>query len=144
MRRVLIALVVVAVIAGYLLPFFTGGACTAEFDAVGTLLDRSRQELLTLPQAEEFLKAHGLAFEAISPERCGSLHPRDTVECPSGVLLFGAVPVVNKVCHYYRDDSVRFQLAYNNHEQLIHIQTDMNPYQILKLPFGSYALYVGR
>lgn len=144
MRRVFIALVVLALIAGYLLPFFTQGACTAEFDAVGNLLEGSRQQLLTLPQAQEFLKAHGLAFEALSPERCASWHPRDAVECPSGMLLFGVVPVVNKVCRYYRDDSVRFQLAYNNHSQLIHIQTDMNPYRILKLPFGNYELYIGR
>jgi hypothetical protein len=142
MRRVFIVLLILAAVGAFLPPFFTDGACTAEFDAVGDLLERSRPQLLALAQAQAFLKAHGMAYEALTPERCSSWHPRDiVVECPGGTLLVGLVPVANKVCRYYRDPNVLFQLGYNGRQQLVHIQTDMKPYRILRTPWGS-ELYV--
>jgi len=58
--------------------------------------------------------------------------------------LLGAVPVANRVCRYYRDESVRFQLAFNVHEQLIRIQTDMNPYRMLKFPMTDFEIDVAK
>lgn len=136
--RVFIALLIVAAIGASIPPFLTDGACTAEFDAVGDRLEHARPQLLTLPRAQAFLKAQGMTFEALTPERCSSWHPRDlAVECPGGMLLVGLVPVTNKVCHYYRDDNVLFQIAFNPRQQLIHIQTDMKPYTIVHTPWGS-------
>src|SRR5215467_12496238 len=124
MRRVIvrtvIVLLILAVIGAAIPPFLTGGACTAEFDAVGDMLEHSRPQLLTLPKAQAFLKAQGMTYEALTPERCSSWHPRDlAVECPGGMLLVGLVPITNKVCHYYRDANVLYQLAYNPRQQLI-------------------------
>ncbi len=144
MRRVFIVLLVIAAIAAVLPPFFTDGACTAEFDAVGERLERARPQLLTLAQGQEFLKAHGMSYEALTPERCSAWRPRDIlVECPTGMLLVGLVPVTNRVCRYYRDQNVLFQIAYNGRQQLVHIQTDMKPYTILRTPWGQ-ELYVAR
>jgi hypothetical protein len=144
MRRVFIVLLIIAAVAAFLPPFFTNGACTAEFDAVGDLLERARPQLLTLTRAQDFLKTHAMAYEAMTPERCSSWHPRDiVVECPGGTLLVGLLPISNKVCRYYRDQNVLFQLGYNGRQQLVHIQTDMKPYRIVRTPWG-YELYVAK
>jgi len=133
MRSVLIVVLVTIAVAGLLPPVFTRGACTAEFDAVGTMLEQARPQMLTLASAQEYLNAHALAFQILSAERCESSPPPDVVSCPSGPLLLGAVPVRNQICRFYRDTSVRFQLGFNTRSQLIGIQTDMNPYRILKM-----------
>lgn len=138
MRIVLVLLLLAAGIAVTLPPFFTDGACQREFDAVADLLDRGRPNLLTLSQAEAYLKAHGLSYETLTPERCSAWHPRDIeVECPGGMLLVGVVPVTNRVCRYYRDRNILFRLGYNPRAQLVHLQTDMKPYQILHTPWGT-------
>lgn len=148
MRRAIVGtflvLLIIAGISAAILPFLTDGACTAEFDAVGDRLERARPQLLTLAQAEAFLKTQGMSYESLTPERCSSWHPRDlAVECPAGMLLVGLVPVTNQVCRYYRDRNVLFQLAYNGRQQLIHIQTDMKPYTIVHTPWGT-ELYLAR
>jgi len=148
MRRVIVrtflVLLILAGIGAAIPPFLTDGACTAEFDAVGDRLERSRPQLLTLAQAQAFLKAQGMAYEALTPERCSAWHPRElVVECPAGMLLVGLVPVANKVCRYYRDPNVLFQLAYNARQQLVHIQTDMKPYTIVHTPWGA-ELYLAK
>jgi hypothetical protein len=144
LRSVLISLLIAAGLAALLPPFFTHGACTAEFDAVGELLERARPELLTQPQAEEFLKARAMAYVVLSAPRCAAARPRDVESCPSGALLLGEVPVVNRICRYYRDGSVRFQLAFNQQSQLIRIQTDMKPFRILKFPMTDFELDVAK
>jgi len=133
-RSVLLGVLIVAGCAATLPPFFTHGACTAEFDATAGQLEAARPELLTLKTAQQYLSAHALAYRLISAERCESAPLRDVDSCPGGALLMGAVPVANRICRYYRDGSVRFQLGFNAHEQLVRIQTDMNPYGKLRLP----------
>jgi hypothetical protein len=51
-----------------------------------------------------------------------------------------SVPVKNRVCRLYRDSSIRMQLGYNKMQQLVHMQTDMNPFHMLKLPMFAYEL----
>jgi hypothetical protein len=137
MRTGLLVIVIAAALVAWLPPIFTHGACTAEFDAVAELLEHGRPQLLTLPAAQRYLDAHTLAYRVISAERCESAPPlRDVETCPGGPLLLGAVPVKDRICRYYRDGTVRFQLGFNSHSQLIRIQTDMNPYRILRLPLG--------
>lgn len=135
MRTFLLCALIVAGIASILPPFFTHGACTAEFDATAGMLADARPQLLTLTAAQQYLNAHALAYRLIPAERCESTPLRDVESCPGGALLMGTVPVQNRICRYYRDSSVRFQLGFNAHEQLVRIQTDMNPYGKLRLPF---------
>ncbi|HYM42253.1 MAG TPA: hypothetical protein VET46_05740 [Steroidobacteraceae bacterium] len=142
--RTVVALVLLAGIGAAVLPFLTGGACTAEFDAISDRLERARPQLLTLAQAQAFLTTQGMSYEALTPERCSTWHPRDlAVECPTGMLLVGLVPVTNRVCRYYRDPNVLFRLAYNGRQQLIRIQTDMKPYTMVRTPWGA-ELYLAR
>ncbi len=144
MRTILVWMLILIGIAAFFPPFFTHGACSAEFDAVGNLLERARPQLLTQAQAQEFLEAHAMAYVALTAGSCESRHPPDVLECPSGVLLFGVVPVKDPICRFYRDTNVRFQLGYNNHSQLIRIQTDMNPYRILRVPIWGFELDVAK
>jgi hypothetical protein len=122
-------------VAAALPPFFTRGACTQEFDAAGALLEQARPQLLSLTAAQRFLVAHGLGYRLVSAERCESAPLREVESCPGGPLLLGVVPVKNLICRYYRDNNVRFQLSFNNHEQLVRIQMDMDPYRRLRIPF---------
>jgi|HubBroStandDraft_1064217.scaffolds.fasta_scaffold635328_2 hypothetical protein len=145
MRAGLFFVVIAAIVALLLLPpVFTHGTCTAEFDAVAELLEHGRPEMLTLPAAQRYLDAHALAYRVISAERCESAPLRDVETCPGGPLLLGAVPVKDRICRYYRDSTVRFQLGFNTRSQLVHIQTDMNPYGIVRLPLSSVELYRGK
>ncbi len=121
--------------AALLPPFFTGGACTQEFDAAGALLHDARPQLLTLSAAQRFLTSHGLGYRLVSAELCESRPLRDVESCPGGPLLLGIVPVRNPICRYYRDNNVRFQLGFNNHEQLVKIQVDMTPYGRILIPY---------
>jgi len=133
-NAILVVLVILVAAAAWVPPLFTHGACTAEFDAVSELLQRAKPSLLTLPAAENYLAAHGMRYQVLSAQQCESAPPADVVACPGGVVLLGAVPVQNQICRYYRDRAVRFQLGFNSLAQLVRIQTDMNPYQMLKLP----------
>jgi hypothetical protein len=145
MRTALFVALIVAAVVASLPPFFTHGACTAEFDAVGQLLEHGRPELLTLSAAQRYLDAHALAYRVISAQRCESAPPlRDVETCPGGPLLLGAVPVKDRICRYYRDGSVRFQLGFNSRFQLVHIQTDMEPYGIMRLPLFGLELYLSK
>jgi hypothetical protein len=144
MRKVFVILLVACGIAALLPPLFTHGACTAEFDAVSDLLEAARPQLLTLSRAQTFLAAHGMTYQLLSSQQCEAVHLREVELCPSGVLLLGAVPVANRVCRYYRDDSVRFQLAFNLNSQLIHIQTDMHPYRMLRFPMTDFEIDVAK
>jgi hypothetical protein len=144
MRLLIFWLLVAAGVGALLPPLFTHGACTAEFDAVADQLEGARSGLATLPKARQYLAAHGLAYETLSARQCEAVHLREVESCPSGVLLLGAVPVKDRVCRYYRDDSVRFQLAFNVRDQLIHVQTDMHPYRMLKFPGTDFEIDVAK
>jgi hypothetical protein len=52
--------------------------------------------------------------------------------------------VKNRVCRFYRDSSIHLQLGFNSAEQLVRMQTDMNPYRMLKLPALRVEVYWGR
>jgi hypothetical protein len=136
-RTLLFWTLVLVAMAAALPPFFTRGACTQEFDAAGALFEQARPQLVTLTAAQQFLVAHRLGYRLISAQRCESAPLQNVESCPGGALLLGVVPVRNPVCRYYRDPGVRYQLGFNNHEQLVRIQTDMNPYRRLRLPYGG-------
>jgi hypothetical protein len=52
--------------------------------------------------------------------------------------------VKDRICRYYRDGTGRFQLGFNSRSQLVRIQTDMNPYRILRLPLVRVELYLAK
>jgi hypothetical protein len=135
------ALIVLLALAALLPPFFTRGACTEEFDAAASLLERARPQLLTLTAARKFLGARGLSYRLVSAESCESTPQRDVEGCPGGALLLGSMPVQNRICRFYRDGSIRFHLGFDPHDQLIRIQADMNPYGRILIPyFGELDL----
>ena len=115
-------------------PFFTHGACTAEFEAAGDALEHQRARMGTLERAEDYLKSRALSFKILTAERCSAAPPRDVEVCPGGPMLLVRLPVKNATCRYYRDDTIRLQIGFNKQEQLVHLQTDMNPYRMLKIP----------
>ncbi len=135
MRRVAPTLLVILVLLLPLPPLFTAGACTAEFEQASGTFERSKNELLTLNTAIAYLSAHHMTYGTVSPERCELSPPRDVEVCPGGPILIIAVPVKNRICRYYRDATIRQQLSFNRAEQLVRLQTDMNPFHFLNVPF---------
>ena len=140
MRRIIPPLFLVLVLSLPLPPLFTRGACTAEFDAESAAFASIKGELLTLRAAGAYLSAHQMPYATVSPERCEEAPPRDVEICPGGPILLLSVPVKNRICRYYRDPTIRHQLGFNHSEQLVHIQTDMNPFHFRKLPFLDFEL----
>jgi hypothetical protein len=145
MRNAILCILVIGVLgAAWLPPVFTHGACTAEFDAVSNQLQAAKPEILTVEAARHYFAAHGMPYRLLTAAQCEAAPPADVDACPEGTLLVGAVPVANRVCRYYRDRTVRFQLGFNRLAQLVHIQTDMNPYRIFKLPIADLEIDLGK
>jgi len=145
MRNTILAILVTGVLGmAWPPPLFAHGACTAEFDAVSDQLQGAKPELLSLEAARRYLAMHGMPYQLLTAAQCEAAPPADVDACPDGALLVCAVPVANRVCRYYRDRTVRFQLRFNRLSQLVHIQTDMNPYRILKLPVADFEIDLGK
>ncbi len=134
MRRIVPVLFIVLLVLLPLPPLFTDGDCNAEFERTSSALEHLRSEVLTLSAAISYLAQHHMTYSTISPQRCEDAPPPEVEVCPGGPILRLAVPVQNLVCHYYRDPTIRLQLGYNRHEQLVRMQTDMNPFHFKKLP----------
>jgi hypothetical protein len=131
----LVCLVVLAAIGALLPPFFTGGKCTAEFDAAAAEMDGLKTELATVKQARAYLSAHSIPFTEISAEQCENSPPPGVEYCSDGPLLLAVLPVKDRVCSFYRDDEIKVQLLYGRSLQLRRYQTDMKPFRKLELPF---------
>ena len=136
MSRICIGLAITGVIALMLPPFFTDGACTSEFEAADAAALRMRPDVGTVALLGSYLNAHAMSYRVVPPERCESWSRNDDVGCSGGPVFLIFIPVQNKVCRYYRDDSIRIQLGFNSSKQLTRIQTDMKPFKYLKLPLG--------
>ncbi|MBS0378947.1 MAG: hypothetical protein JSS29_10720 [Proteobacteria bacterium] len=132
---VVVTLFIVVIIALEVPPLLTRGACDAEFERARQGFHEARSALLTPGSAQAFLNAQRLSFVVLSHDRCEAGRPRDVDLCPDGPLIWGLVPVHNRICRFYRDDSIRFQLAFNERAQLVRIQTDMRPVQLLRIPY---------
>jgi hypothetical protein len=144
MRRVIPPIFVLLVLLAPIPPFFTRGACTQEFEQASSALEGLKGELLTVSAAIAYLSAHHLQYERVSSERCERSPPRDVVLCPGGPILIIPVPVKNLTCRYYRDTTIRQQLGFNSAEQLVHMQTDMNPFHFGKIPFLDLEVSWGK
>ncbi len=140
MRALVIVLAVVGLWLALLPPFFTHGACDAEFAEATALLERARPQLLTFSAARSFLAASGLPFQVLSAQTCEDAPPREVEVCAGGPALLSGVPVKNRVCRLYRDDRTHLQLGFNESGQLVRIETDMKPAHFLKVPFTEVRL----
>jgi hypothetical protein len=139
-RKAITIVLAACAVAAMLPPFFTHGACTAEFDSASSALEGLRSRITTLAQAQTYFTSQAVPFRLLSAQRCESAPPRDVEVCPGGPILLMAEPVKDSVCRYYRDDSIRLQMGFNSSLQLVRIQSDMNPYRILRLPIAGYEL----
>jgi hypothetical protein len=144
MRGVVITSLIIAGVLVLLPPFFTRGACTAEFDAASDEIERARSQMASLELAETYLRSRTLPYSVLSAQRCESFPPPGVESCPGGPLLLVEIPIKNRVCRYYRDDSVHVQLGYNQWRQLVRLQTDMNPYHTLKSSLLGLELNWGK
>jgi hypothetical protein len=134
-------LVVVLVWLVLLPPFFTDGACTAEFDRVSSLIANNKQLLASPELAEAFWRARNVPLQEISSAQCRRSRPRFIDDCGPGELLYVSVPIENQVCRFYRDSAVRVQLQYDDANRLRQLQADMKPFKYLALPWFGIKLY---
>jgi hypothetical protein len=104
-------------------PLFTDGACTAEFESHSARIVPAA--LLTL-------------------DDCRRAKPRFLDHCRPGPLVYARVPVNNWVCRLYRDDEVRVQLHYDDLGRLLRVQTDMNPFKFVRVPYVNTTVYWAR
>src|ERR1700674_4006034 len=105
-----VMLVVVLVWLALMPPFFTDGACTAEFDKVARQIQDNRPSLAFSASAQAYWNSVHLPAQLITAARCRVDKPRFVDRCGPGDLLYVAVPIQNKICHFYRDSDVRVRL----------------------------------
>jgi hypothetical protein len=125
-------------------PLFTGGACTAEYDAATNQVVDAARSLKTPQAALEYFRSRSLPAVVITPEQCRQAKPRFLDRCSSGSLIYAKLPVRNKVCSLYRDDEVKVQVQYDDKGRLVRLKTDMAPFKSLPIPFFSSSLYWAR
>ncbi len=119
----------------FLPPFFTDGACDAEFQQERAKVASNHDAFASLALARNYWQSKGVPVSILSPEQCNHLVLKFLDTCGSGPLVYAAVPVKNRICRFYRDDTVTVQLGYNGHGQLSRVEVDMKPSKSLTLPF---------
>ena len=125
-------------------PFFTHGACTAEFNGVARQIQDNKPALASPASAQAYWSSMHVPVQVISADRCRMSKPRFLDSCGPGDLLYIAVPVQNKVCRFYRDSDVRVQLQYDDRGRLRQLQADMKPFKLFSLPWLGVELYWGK
>jgi hypothetical protein len=135
----------VAIWAALMPPFFTHGACDAEFNEVSEQLTNNRQ-FLGSPEvaAAYFWRSNQLPVHILSPDQCRGSRPRFVESCGRGELLYVLIPVHNPVCRIYRDSEIRVQLQYDENKRLQRLQSDMKPYRGLHVPWLGIDWYWGK
>jgi hypothetical protein len=125
-------------------PFFTDGACTAEFNKVARQIQDNKPSLASSASAQEYWNSLRVPAELITAARCRVSRPRFVDSCGPGDLLFVTIPIQNKICHFYRDSDVRVQLQYDAHGRLRQLQADMKPFKFFSFPWLGLKLYWGK
>jgi hypothetical protein len=138
-----VILVIALVWLALLPPFFTNGACTAEFNHVSGEITDNRKWLASPELAEAFWRGRNVPVQAISYEECHRSRPRFVDDCGQGELLYVAVPIQDRVCRIYRDSAVRVQLKYDDQNRLRELQTDMKPFKYLRIPWSGVTFFGG-
>jgi hypothetical protein len=125
-------------------PFFTDGACTAQFDAESDRLKSDTARVRTVEAAVRYWSSRSLPVATLTVDECRQAKPRFLSRCGSGTLVFVRVPVGNQVCRIYRDGEIKVQLQYDEYGRLAQMATDMNPFKSFPIPFTSMALHWAR
>lgn len=125
-------------------PFFTDGACTAEFDHAARQIQDNKAALASSSSALAYWSSVHVPVRVISSAQCRISRPRFVDTCGPGDLLYMAIPVQNKICHFYRDSDVRVQLQYDDRGRLRQLQADMKPFKFFSFPWFGLKLYWGR
>ena len=125
-------------------PFFTDGACTAEFESVARQIQEIKPELASFAAAQAYWDSAHVSVQTISAAQCRASRPRFVDNCGPGDLIYVAVPIQNKVCRFYRDSDVRVQLQYDDRGRLRQLQADMKPFRFFTLPWLGTKVYWGK
>jgi hypothetical protein len=139
MIRVLLAIALFWAII--LPPFFTDGACTAEFNSVYRQIQDNKAAFASPASALQYWQAQNVRVQVVTSERCNVSRPRFVDVCGPGDLLYVKVPIQNKVCHYYRDSSVRVQFQYDGGGRLRQFDAEMDPYKYVSIPWTQIKFY---
>lgn len=122
-------------------PFFTHGACDAEFDQERAEVASNHGAFASPELASSYWQAKTVPVSVLSVDQCRHVMLKFLDSCGPGPLVYAAVPVKNRVCRFYRDDSITVQLGYDTNGRLERLETDMKPFRTLELPFIGRPLY---
>lgn len=125
-------------------PFFTGGACNAEFAEARKKIGASDRAYRTVEQAVARLAADGIAHQVVTAESCRQSKPRFLDVCPGEPLIRADIPVKNPVCAVYRDANIRLTLQFHEKGWLEQVSADMKPDKYLHIPGLEVRLHWGR
>jgi hypothetical protein len=143
MIRVLVVLVLIA--AALLPPFFTGGACDAEFGRAASRIIADERALAS-PElaAVYFWRSFAVPVRVISADDCRRSKPDFIPVCGAGDLVYVKIAVHDRVCRLYRDSDIKVRLQYDEHARLQQLQPEMKPYKILRLSWLGIEWFWGR
>ena len=128
---------VAVVWAALMPPLFTNGACTAEYEAENARLEHERAAIKTPTAADAWYRSRNIPHALLSVDECRRRKPRNLASCGDGPLVIARVPVSNLVCRIYRDDEVAVMLQYDATDRLVRVESGMNPFKSLPLPWGG-------
>ena len=137
-------LAVAIVWAALMPPLFTGGACTAEFDAESAHLERDRGHIQSSSLADAYWRERAIPHAVMSLDDCRRRKPRNLERCEDGALVIAKVPVKNMICRFYRDDEIAVWLQYDARDRLMREEVDMSPFKSLPVPFTGVVLHWAR
>jgi hypothetical protein len=129
--------------AVFLPPFFTHGECDAEFQQERAEVASNQSAFTSVALARSYWLSKAVPFSVLSPDQCRHVVAKFVDSCGPGPLIYVAVPVKNRICRFYRDDSVTVQLGYDEHGRLDRVETDMKPSKSLTLPFVGTLYWAG-
>jgi hypothetical protein len=139
-----IYIVVLVAWAAMMPPFFTAGACTAEFDAESARLKRDANQFRKLDLATDYWRSRGIAIANLSQEQCRQANRYFAAQCGKGTTITVRVPVENRICRFYRDSEIKTHLQYDEAGRLTRMATDMKPFLSLPIPFTSTTIHWAR
>jgi hypothetical protein len=125
-------------------PFFTDGACTAQFEGEAARVQANTAALSTPQSAVQYWQDRAVAPTVIPEEQCRKVKPRFLADCGNGPLIYVRVPVENRICRLYRDDEVKIQIQYDERNHPVRIAVDMDPFKSIPLPFIGVTLHWAR
>src|SRR5579871_1947699 len=140
-------IILTAFIPGWLAllpPLFTHGACDAEFDQEVGMVAASHDAFATPDLAKGCWDSQSVPASILTVDQCRHWFLKFVDNCGPGVLVYAAVPVRNRICHFYRDDSITVQLDYDMRNHLARVETDMKPFRSLTLPYVDRTFYWGK